>query len=161
MFSQIAQYRASGGAGSPAATPHPMPPHSFSISPQRFPPPDEGRPGLYLVPPERTLLPGGVHASPPQPPPCAAAGGHQAAEPLLSQRAPPAPGAAVTALPFPGGQVDARGGPFPPLPRRTRSWGRPHPGEGGGGGSGEDCQGGLDSRSIYKLIDHTTAQKLD
>ena len=139
-----------------------MPPNSFSISPQRFPPPDEGRPGLHLVPPERTLLPRGVHASSPQPPPCAAVGCHQAAEPVLGQRAPPAPGAAVTPrLPFPGGLVGARGGPFLPLPRRMGTWGRPHPGEGSGSGSGEDCQGGLDSRSIYKLIDHTTAQKLD
>ena len=103
-----------------------VPSLSFSVSPQPFPPPDEGRPGLHLAAPERTLLPAGVHTSPPQPPPGAAAGGHWAAEPVRSQRAPPAPGAAVTP-PLPPIQAGARGGPLPPWPRM---WGPPHPGRG-------------------------------
>lgn len=135
--------------GGPAALPRALTP--FSTSPQPFPPPDEGRPRLHLAPPERALLPTGVHTSPPQPAPGAATGGHWAAEPVHSQRSPPAPGAAVTP---PHPQV--RQAPEEVPSGACQGCGA-HPtlAEGGGVGLREDCQGGLDSQSIYKLIDHT------
>lgn len=119
----------------------PQAPSLLFVSSQRFPPLDESRPGLHLVPPERTLLSHAVHTPPPQPPSCAVPGSHRAAEPILRQRAPPAPGAAVT-LPLPQGQAGARGA----LPHPFLGHGAdPTLAEGGGGSSREDFKGGLDS----------------
>lgn len=55
-----------------------------------------------------------------------------------------------------GGQWMPEEVPF--LPCQGRGPGtNPTLAKGGGGSSREDCKGGLDSQSIYKLIDHTTA----